>query len=113
MSGSFQCFGIVFSNDMVEERHINIPPDILRGMLAEAGLERSYEKAAALQPLPLQQIYNRDWYAVTGRHVSVDEMGAFLNAALDAGTSVVRICSLNAFSDERTGTFLMTTPSLT
>jgi acetylglutamate kinase len=34
-------------------------------------------------------------------------------AALDAGTSVVRICSLNAFSDERTGTFLMTTPSLT
>jgi acetylglutamate kinase len=34
-------------------------------------------------------------------------------AALDAGTSVVRICSLNAFSDEGTGTFLTTTPSLT
>ncbi|GAA4758886.1 hypothetical protein GCM10023264_29220 [Sphingomonas daechungensis] len=85
MSGSVQCFGIVFSNDMVEERRINIPPDILRGMLAEAGLERSYEKAAALQPLPLQQIYNRDWYAVTGRHVSVDEMGACVADTNPAG----------------------------
>lgn len=76
LMGNVQCFGMVFSNDMVEERHLNIPPDILRGMLAEAALERAQDKVSGLQPLPLQQIYQRNWYAVTGRHVSVDEMGA-------------------------------------
>jgi len=76
LMGNIQCFGMVFSNDMVEERHVNIPPDILRGMLAEAALARSHDGAAALQPLPLQLVYQRDWYAITGRNVSVDEMGA-------------------------------------
>jgi hypothetical protein len=76
LMGDLQCFGAEFSNDLVEERHVNFPRDILRGMLAEAALERSQAQVAALQPLPLQQIYQRNWYAVTGRNVSVDEMGA-------------------------------------
>ena len=85
LMGNIECFGMVFSNDMVEERHVNIPPDILRGMLAEAALARSGDSAAALQPLPLQQIYKRDWYAITGRHISVDEMGACVADTNPAG----------------------------
>ena len=76
LEGYLECWGAVFSNDMVEERHVDVPSDILRGMIAEGALARSREQAAALQPLPLQQIYQRDWYAITGRHISVDEMGA-------------------------------------
>jgi hypothetical protein len=74
--GNVQCFGAVFSNDMVEERHVAIPQDILRGMLAEAALGRSRAQAETLQALPLQKVYQRNWFAVTGRHVTVDEMGA-------------------------------------
>jgi hypothetical protein len=85
LMGNIECFGMVFSNDMVEERHINIPPDILRGMLAEAALGRSKAEPMALQPLPLQQVYQRQWFAMTGRHVSVDEMGACVADTNPAG----------------------------
>jgi hypothetical protein len=87
LMGNVQCFGAEFSNDMVEERHVSFPPDILRGMLAEAALEHSRDRLAALQPLPLQQIYQRNWYAVTGRHVSVDEMGACVADTNPAGVA--------------------------
>ena len=85
LMGEVQCFGAEFSNDLVEERHVSFPPDILRGMLAEAALGRSQVEVAALQALPLQQIYQRNWYAVTGRHVSVDEMGACVADTNPAG----------------------------
>jgi hypothetical protein len=86
LMGNVQCFNdAFFANDMVEERHVSFPPDILRGMLAEAALDRARDKVAALRPLPLQQIYQRNWYAVTGRHVSVDEMGACVADTNPAG----------------------------
>lgn len=85
LMGNVQCFGAEFSNDMVEERRVSFPPDILRGMLAEAALDRSRARVEALQPMPLQQIYQRDWYAVTGRHISVDEMGACVAETNPAG----------------------------
>ena len=89
LTGNVECFGMVFANDMVEERHIAIPPDILRGMLAEAALETSKDAVAALLPLPLQQIYQRDWYAITGRHISVDEMGACVADTNPAGVAAL------------------------
>lgn len=76
LNGTVQCFGDNFSNDMVEARQVTFPPDIMRGMLAEAALERSRAEVNALQPLPLQKMYERNWFAATGRHVTVDEMGA-------------------------------------
>lgn len=83
--GTVQCFNTQFANDMVEERHISFPPEVMRGMLAEAALLRSGAKVAALQPLPLQKMYQRDWFAVTGRHVTVDEMGACIADTNPAG----------------------------
>jgi hypothetical protein len=85
LMGNVQCFGAEFSNDMVEERRVDFPTDILRGMLAEAALDRARDQVSVLQPQPLQQIYQRDWYAVTGRHVSVDEMGACVADTNPAG----------------------------
>jgi len=76
LMGEVQCFGAVFANDMVEERHVTYPTDILRGMLAEAALGRLDDNAKGLEALPLQKIYQRPWFAITGRNVSVDEMGA-------------------------------------
>ncbi|MEO7239767.1 MAG: hypothetical protein ABIW16_00030 [Sphingomicrobium sp.] len=78
LSGRLQCMGAEFANDMVEERYVNFPHEILRGMLAEVALQRSRGEVDALQPLPLQPVYARPWFAVTGRHLSVDEMGACL-----------------------------------
>lgn len=85
LMGDVTCFNLTFANDMVQERHVKFPHDIMRGMLAEAALGRFRGEAEALPPLPLQQVYHRDWYSVTGRHVSVDEMGACIADTNPAG----------------------------
>ena len=85
MMGEVICFGDDVSNDLVGMRTARIPRDILRGMLAETALGREDDKVGALQALPLQQIYQRNWFAVTGRHVSVDEMGACIADTNPAG----------------------------
>jgi hypothetical protein len=89
LMGEVQCFGAVFSNDLVEERRVSFPPEIMRGMLAEAALDRSRAEADALQPLPLQQVYERKWFTTTGRHVSVDEMGACIADTNPAGIAAL------------------------
>lgn len=83
--GEVQCFGAEFSNELVGMRVVNIPPQIMRGMLAEAAFKRSDDEAKKLQALPLQQVYQRDWFAVTGRHITVDEMGACIADTNPAG----------------------------
>jgi hypothetical protein len=76
LMGEVTCNDAQFGNDMVAERNVEFPQDILRGMLAEAALEHARDEMKALPALPLQAIYQRDWFAVTGRNASVDEMGA-------------------------------------
>jgi hypothetical protein len=76
MMGEVTCFGDDASNDLVGMRVALIPPDILRGMLAEAAFKQDSNSVQALQSLPIQQVYQRNWFAITGRHVAVDEMGA-------------------------------------
>jgi len=85
MMGEVTCFGDDVSNDLVGMRTARIPRDILRGMLAETALGREDDNVGALQPLALQQVYQRNWFAVTGRHVSVDEMGACIADTNPAG----------------------------
>lgn len=87
LKGEVSCFGVVFSNDLVEEREAFIPNDILRGMLAEAALEKS--QVAALQAMPLQKTYQRSWFAITGRPTSVDEMGACIADTNPAGVAAL------------------------
>ena len=85
LMGELRCFGDDMSNDLVGMRTVQFPRDILRGMLAETALGREDAKVAALQPLPLQQVYQRNWYAITGRHISVDEMAACIADTNPAG----------------------------
>jgi hypothetical protein len=85
LMGEIRCFGDDMSNDLVGMRTVQFPRDILRGMLAETALAREDERVAALQPLALQQIYQRNWFATTGRHVSVDEMAACIADTNPAG----------------------------
>ena len=110
LMGEVRCFGVTFSNEMVEERQVSMPSEILRGMLAEAALNRSREKVDALQPLPLQQLYQRNWYAVTGRHVSVDEMGACIADTNPAG--IARLIRTVPLSREEGAAFAGLTDSL-
>ena len=48
---------------------------IMRGLLAEAVLSETHA-AKNLPPLPIQQVYTRDWFGLTGRNIEVDIMSA-------------------------------------
>ena len=85
LMGEISCFGVEMSNDLVGKRSVQYPRDILRGMLSETALSRDEQRVAGLQPLPLQQIYQRNWFAITGRHISVDEMAACIADTNPAG----------------------------
>lgn len=74
IGGEEECFANFDRNDLVDGVEISYPPDVMRGDLAEELVKRDHAAAAQLQPLPLQKIYSRPWYAFTGRDVSVDEM---------------------------------------
>ena len=89
LMGNVDCFSLQLSNEMVEERHVSFPPEIMRGMLAEVALQRSHADVSALRPLPLERMYQRDWFAVTGRHVTVDEMGTCIADINPAGIAAL------------------------
>ncbi|MFZ5703798.1 MAG: hypothetical protein ACOY5R_00860 [Pseudomonadota bacterium] len=59
----------------IEGAAVMAPADVMRGMYAEAALLKM-KTDDALQPLPAQPSYARDWFAVTGRPAAIDEMGA-------------------------------------
>lgn len=85
LSGRIMCTRLSMSNDLVEVRAVKFSNEVLRGMLAERALEKAGPQLAALAPLPLQTIYQRPWFAVTGRHLTVDEMGACIADTNPAG----------------------------
>ena len=110
MMGEVTCFGDDASNDLVGMRVALIPPDIFRGMLAEAAFKRDGNGVQALQPLPIQQIYQRNWFAVTGRHVTVDEMGACIADTNPAG--VLALARSVPTSKEESAAFTALGPNL-
>jgi len=72
-----RCMTKVFGDKPFTPEEAVTSLDILRGRLAEDELLGQAEKIAGLQALPLQQKrYIRPWFAATGRHPAVDEMGA-------------------------------------
>ena len=76
LSNNDRCISRVFGGRAVPPEALAPTLDYLRGNLAEQALLAD-DHAAALQPLPLQQKrYIRPWFATTGRHPAVDEMGA-------------------------------------
>lgn len=69
------CFSRVFTGSY-QPQDAAVSIGALRGHFAEKALLAD-PRAAALQPLPLQQKrYLRPWFAATGRHPAVDEMAA-------------------------------------
>ena len=110
LKGEVRCFGEDASNDLVAMRIVNLPDDILRGMLAEAAISRSDGQAKALQPLPIQQVYQRNWYAITGRHITVDEMGACIADTNPAG--IVALINTTPVSKEEAAAFTALRPNL-
>lgn len=85
MKGGFACSRVQFSNELVEGRMVEFTTEILRGMLAERSLQRPRRQWTMPAALPLQKIYQRPWFAVTGRHLTVDEMGACIADINPAG----------------------------
>jgi hypothetical protein len=74
--GELDCIANIEGNDLMEGVSVSYPRDIMRGDLAEELIERNRASVQQLQPLPIEKTYARPWFALTGRHVSVDEMAA-------------------------------------
>ena len=89
MTGNLACSRIRLSNELVEGRIATFSSEVLRGMLAERALAKVRPQLAALPALPLQKIYQRPWFAVTGRHLTVDEMGACIADINPAGIAAL------------------------
>jgi len=75
-----------------------------------AAFKRDGNGVQALQPLPIQQIYQRNWFAVTGRHVTVDEMGACIADTNPAG--VLALARSVPTSKEESAAFTALGPNL-
>lgn len=74
MLNSIECRDrLIFQSPMIEGISVQTATEVMRGMLAEAALSK-LPNDNALQPLPAQPGYARDWFAATGRDPSVDEM---------------------------------------
>jgi hypothetical protein len=110
LMGELNCHDAQFANDMVEERRVEFQNDILRGMLAEAALQHSRDAEKALPALPLQRVYQRDWFVVTGRNASVDEMGACIADTNPSGIS--DLLAASPMSKDEDVAFAALSPSL-
>ena len=110
MSGDVECLANIPANDFVQQVNVYFPTDIMRGDLAEELLKRDRRDSSALQPLPLQRIYTRDWFPFTGRNVSVDEMAACVADTNPAG--VVALIDTEPFSPSEGAAFGNLIPSM-
>jgi hypothetical protein len=85
-----RCFAQVFGNQPFKPEDGAASMDMLRGRLAEAVLRDDEGRVAALKALPVQQNrYIRPWFAATGRHPAVDEMGACMADTDPAGIAAL------------------------
>jgi hypothetical protein len=103
MDGELDCIANISRNALVEGVQVFYPPQVIRGDLAEVFLKRSRQEVARLQPLPIQKVYSRSWFAFTGRHVSVDEMAACV-ADTNPG-AIMALVDSPPFSDDENAAF--------
>ena len=89
LKGRFACSRAHVSNELVEARIATFSNEVLRGMLAERALAKARPQWTTPAALPLQKIYVRPWFAVTGRHLTVDEMGACIADINPAGIAAL------------------------
>ena len=104
------CLGYSNLSDMSDTSIVSMPPDILRGKIAEAFLKDERDKIAALAALPLARDYARSWFAATGRDPVIDEMGACVADTNPRGVGAV--LSTRGYSKEEGAAFGALSPSL-
>lgn len=74
LNQALECKNTMLLDGMwVEGASIQTPPDVLRGMLAEAALF-GLKQDDTLEALPAQASYARDWFAISGRDPVANEM---------------------------------------
>ncbi len=76
LTGEVECLANISGNDLVEGVQVNYPTDVMRGDLAEELLRKDERSILQLPAMPIQRTYSRPWFALSGRHDSVDEMAA-------------------------------------
>lgn len=98
LNGEVRCLSLDRPRShLVEGFAVKFPHHVLRGMLAEHWLKKSAPGVGLLQPLPLQPVYQRPWFATTAREPVVDEMGACLADVNSAG--VLSLIRTEPYSD--------------
>jgi hypothetical protein len=110
LNGYVECFAVLPGNDLVEEVGVEFPDDIMRGDLAEELLKKDRYHLEALQPLPIQKVYSRSWFAFTSRDVSVDEMAACVADTNPSG--IVALIDSQPFSDSEGKAFAGLVPNM-
>lgn len=78
------CINLMIGTDAAYGQKMSLPPELYRGLLAEAALRQDL-KSVALEAVTRQPSYQRGWFAVTGRPLAVDEMGACVADVNPAG----------------------------
>jgi hypothetical protein len=107
-----RCFNRAFGTGPVSANDAVVSMDMLRGRLAEDALRSQEAQVAALTALPLQQKrYIRPWFAATGRHPAVDEMGACMADTDPAG--IVALIQTSPGSDDESAALGALSPALT
>ena len=87
-----ECLGLgvgTSESSLSDTRQFNFPEDVMRGMLAEAEIQRSPTAFSSLQPLQLEQQYSRPWFAATTRNSVVDEMAVCLASVDPQGIAAI------------------------
>lgn len=69
------CHTLRVRDDNAQAQQVRYPPDIYRGMLAEAAIRQDF-KGRTLPAVAREQVYTRPWFAATTRPAVVDEMAA-------------------------------------
>jgi hypothetical protein len=103
IGGDLDCIANIQGNDLVEGVQVYYPDDIMRGDLAEELLKRNRSQVQLLAAKPIQRTYYRPWYALTGRHVSLDEMATCVADTSPAG--VLALVSTQPFTDDESAAF--------
>lgn len=110
-SGQLDCFNMWDDAIQITEgRSFSMPPEVLRGFLAEEFIKRDLPRYTALPVLPRQMVYSRVWYNGTNRHPSVDEMATCVSET--APLETVALLKSEAYTPSEMAAIQTLAPSL-
>jgi hypothetical protein len=110
LSYEHECLNMTEGNDLVEGRVVTFPTDIYRGMLSEWMIKTDEASFSSLPALPRQLTYSRNWYPVSGRDASVDEMATCVSET--APQQTLALLKTYPYSNEEGTAFAALGPTL-